>query len=628
MPLSHFPNNWSTTGPSGSFKSKKLKTHLKKKKVDKNKTKIYTTQRLKKILHRIKGQSWIAQALLNGLIDNDNLIDQPANFIDISHSDPTKISYLGSKKINQIVKNISFKHGHTEPLEIRHIPSEHLFKAKGRVKIRFGAFVNKIFKGVEPKEVEKFASLMKAVMLEPNFTFQIVEGEDIRKYYHHSWHANHKGSLGVSCMRHDACANWFSMYTDNPINVKMLVMFDRSSMIKARTLLWTLGKENGLDEEFKFMDRVYTTNDDQVHHFFEWAKSNGYAFKEKQSWNTPYRFKNGNVEFEKKMKIKLPVSAAKYVKQNGGSGVPYLDTFKWLNIKTGTLYNYKPSKESDKRDIYTPVSTNGDIYGFNYLKEDTFHKEYWYEGEVRWVEYLEKEVCERYLQYSNVNNTYMLKSHSVYEPYINDNIFIAEYEKFNNRATIDQIIEKKKEQERIRLEKIKRAVMKTVPQFKLYMDSANSYLDGESTDIRPDYSSLEVGGSTLDGNVDTATGINLHGTQTSTGTGRLRWGVRDGFAPYEDNQTVTNINDGDENVPVEDGQNAGQDMDTLFDGIDMNNLSREDVRVLSEQLGNYFNEGVADSLERFEGIREQIIERRNQENQDRPNNDQAGDFNL
>ena len=35
------------------------------------------------------------------------------------------------------------------------------------------------------------------------YTYRIVSGEDIRKYYHHSNYAEHTGSLGGSCMKGD-----------------------------------------------------------------------------------------------------------------------------------------------------------------------------------------------------------------------------------------------------------------------------------------------------------------------------------------------------------------------------------------------------------------------------------------
>lgn len=458
---------------------------------EENRSQIHISKRLRKVLERIYTESWIAKKLLTG-IEPEILVEDHINYIDISHSDPTKISYLTNKKLDQAIKSFTEKHygnGTKKVLSLNHIPMDLIFKAKGRVKIKFGSFVHKLLKDVEPKDVEKFSSLMKSIMLQPNYQMKIVEGSDIPKYYHQSYHASDRGSLGISCMRHDHCRRYFELYKNNPNFVKMLIMFDRDGMVMARALLWTLGKDNGLDDEFKYMDRIYTTKDDQTHYFIDWAKENGYAYKEKQSWNTPYRFQFKDDKFEKKMKIRLP--NWNYAQENGGYGMPYLDTFKWVNLKDGAMYNYKPSDEVDKRNIYTPVSTNGEVYGFNYLKEDTYHKEYWYEGEIKWVDYLQMEISERYLQYSNINDTYMLKSHSIIEKYIGDYIFNEEYERFNKRDVINKIIEKKKEEERIRLEKIKKTVMKTIPFFKIYSEAAISYLDGDSLSISTDYSEID-----------------------------------------------------------------------------------------------------------------------------------------
>lgn len=51
------------------------------------------------------------------------------------------------------------------------------FKAKP------GAFISKIFKGIPPREVEKFSNLFRSQALKPTFTFEIVSGESIRDFY-------------------------------------------------------------------------------------------------------------------------------------------------------------------------------------------------------------------------------------------------------------------------------------------------------------------------------------------------------------------------------------------------------------------------------------------------------------
>jgi len=448
----------------------------------------------RKILNQIRKESWIANELLKGKIDSSILVNDPVNYIKISSNDETKISYLPANKINQTLKKLTIKHrGDSKNLlTMAEVPADLMFNESGRVRIKYGSFVNKLFKDVNPKDVEKFTSLLKSIMNQPPFHFKILEGDDIRKYYHYSVHSTQKGSLGVSCMRHDRCQSYFDMYKNNPTEIKMLTMFDRSEKVMARALIWTLGEKNGLDSEFKFMDRVYSTNDDQVHHFNKWANENGYSYKEKQSWNTPYRFQNSEGIFEKKMKIKLSDSPSKYSKLKGGKGLPYLDTFKWIDLNDGTLFNYKPIEEnrnSEIPSIFTPVSTEGDVYGFNYLKEDNYHNEYWYEGEIKYVEYLDKYVYEKYLRWSRINNQYILSDHSKkLREFGDDYLFNEEYEKFNNREEINRIIEENKERERLRLEKIKKDVMKTLDYFSQYVEVSEPFLNGTSKFIdKPKY---------------------------------------------------------------------------------------------------------------------------------------------
>lgn len=447
-------------------------------------SRVYTNGKLKSILKKIASESWIAKMLYMGKIDSELLVDNHINYIKLSGSDESKISYLPGKKVKNIVDQISKKNG--RKITHQSIPTEVFYKTKGRVKIKYGSFVNKLFKNVPPKDVEKFSSLIKSIVDQPDYEFKVVCGDDIRSYYHGSHHASTRGSLGVSCMRHDNCQNYFNMYTDSP-EIKMLMMVDLRGRILARTLLWHLDEKNGLDEEFKFMDRIYSTKDDQFHLFYDWAKKNGYAYKEKQSWNTPYRFKFKDDIFHKKMKIKLTNPPHMYAKENGGYGLPYLDTFKWMNLKDGTLYSYKPDEEPYdlRRDIYTPVSTKGRVYGYNYIKEDEENLEFWYEGELKFVEYLDKWVSERYLIYSNINKTHILKEHSMVEDNTGDYIFIEEYEELNDNDALDEQIALIQEQKRKEREKLEMEVKSTLKHFTKFVEMGNKFLNGEIETINP-----------------------------------------------------------------------------------------------------------------------------------------------
>lgn len=455
-----------------------------------SKVKIYVSGRLRKILLKIKDESWLAGILSEGEIDENMLVDDPVNYIRLSKSDKNKISYLPPKKIESTIKYLSKNHSmysffkdtcdgyRPKDLKESDIPSRYFYNAKGRVKIKYGSFINKIFKNVPPKDIEKFSSLVKSITDQPDYEFKVVSGDDIRRYYHGSYHASNKGSLGVSCMRHDNCQNYFNMYVNSP-EIKMLIMFNLYGGVLARAILWHLDEKNGIDGEFKFMDRIYSTKDDQFHLFYDWAKKNGYNYKEKQAWNTPYRFQFKNDTFHKKMKIKLKNPPHRWAKENGGPGLPYLDTFKWINLKDGTLYSYKPVNESMevKRNIYTPVSTKGRVYGFNYIKEDEYKLEFWYEGELKFVDYMDKWVSERYLYYSDINETNILKEHAIIEEYTGEFIFSEEYDHLNDDDLIDEAIDLKKEEIRRKRERIKKEVKNTLGYFSEFVEKGNKLLD-------------------------------------------------------------------------------------------------------------------------------------------------------
>ena len=154
----------------------------------------------------------------------------------------------------------------------------------------------------------------------------------------------------------------------------------------------------------------------------------------------------------------------------GGGGMPYLDTFKWINIKTGVFTNYKPDVDdpSDMKNIYTMVSTNGRLYGYNYLAYSEMEREYNFDSEVIYLDYLGK-TCD----YGKVVKSKVLKrvihiDHAIKEEFLNDYLFSDEYNKFNDKELIEKSILAKKEkiekERKIRVDFFK----KTMPSYDKY----------------------------------------------------------------------------------------------------------------------------------------------------------------
>ena len=157
-----------------------------------------------------------------------------------------------------------------------------------RNEVKIGRFVNKIidiFKksGLEytydftASDIEKFVNAYTARVLFEQTAFdrfEVVKGEEIKKWYHESNYAGKGGQLNNSCMRFGRCQGFFKIYTDNPEVCQLLILKDETGKkIEGRALLWTTV------EGKKFMDHIYTSKDSLVKLFAKWAQTHNYINK-------------------------------------------------------------------------------------------------------------------------------------------------------------------------------------------------------------------------------------------------------------------------------------------------------------------------------------------------------------
>jgi hypothetical protein len=68
--------------------------------------------------------------------------------------------------------------------------------------------------------------------------FEIVEGDEIAKWYRYENYAENKGTLGNSCMR-DKRDSFFEIYTKNPEVCRMLILKEDDKIL-GRALIWKL----------------------------------------------------------------------------------------------------------------------------------------------------------------------------------------------------------------------------------------------------------------------------------------------------------------------------------------------------------------------------------------------------
>ena len=369
---------------------------------------IFISPELSETLSQIADQSLVARLLLCQRHPVENLCKDPVNYISTSKSDRTKISYITQDRLSGV---------------------EDPWHSSKRFISRPGSFVSKIFSGIPEKEIEKFATLFRNTQTAPEFTFKVVEGKDISKYYHYESYADQSSSLGASCMKHPSCQEFLGIYVENSDVIKMVIMLDRNQNLVGRALIWNI-------EPNKIMDRIYTINDDRyTSHFKKWADDNSYLYKREQKWNNTLFFESKGNSTKLELSVKLNKTTHRRY--------PYLDTFKFLDKENCTLYNYIPTNTN----IVTISTADGGTQPCDYLvrdgKTDLFH----YYHDTSWVEYRGYRTHANNVFYSEINDAIILKEDAVYNEEISDYIFIDN--SFNNMDRINErisLIRKQKEE--------------------------------------------------------------------------------------------------------------------------------------------------------------------------------------
>ncbi len=230
--------------------------------------------------------------------------------------------------------------------------------------VKIGKLIRKVVPGVSDKTLENLVNLIKSYR--KGFEIKVVEGDEIAKYYD-PYNCKPGGTLGNSCMmgKGENIKYIFDIYTKNPQAVKLVVLIDPEGECVARGLLWNVSrllpsyanedlfshmknyKEDkwfNVEGEFQFLDRVYYVKEWQERMIFKWADEKDIAYKCYSSviW--------------KGKPISIPRCEIKLNKL-GYRNFPYLDTFKYYNVKAATISNYQ--KEGD----FDITSTQGNYYG-------------------------------------------------------------------------------------------------------------------------------------------------------------------------------------------------------------------------------------------------------------------------
>ena len=198
--------------------------------------------------------------------------------------------------------------------------------------LKIGKLVTALFKktGIEfkPTDIEDFVNRYKSIIkqIRDKFdNFKIFKGEDIRKNYLVDNYLNENGSLGNSCMRYPRCQNYLDIYVRNEDQVSLIVLMS-DDKVTGRAILWTDTKDR------KIMDRIYTNNSADERLFIDFAKANGFWYKEKQDMYSDTPFIGPNGEEEKYIIVQL--------KDNYDYNYyPYMDSMKFYGVSSGRITN-------------------------------------------------------------------------------------------------------------------------------------------------------------------------------------------------------------------------------------------------------------------------------------------------
>ncbi len=189
-----------------------------------------------------------------------------------------------------------------------------------KFKIKPGRWMKKFTSDSEL--IERFANTVKST--NSQVTFEIVKGKDILTAYHEDNYYSENGTMGNSCMRYKETQNNLLFYTAMP-NISLLVGKIDNKVV-GRAIIW---------DDLKFIDRIYTNFDYITPLFLDWAKTNGYITKEKQTFDyqtAPDLTYEINID---------PVILDK--KNNKSAHFPYMDSLKFLSrTETGYIISTRP----------------------------------------------------------------------------------------------------------------------------------------------------------------------------------------------------------------------------------------------------------------------------------------------
>jgi len=366
------------------------------------------------------------------------------DYLDISHSDSSKISYITDERKKLLYNKYS---------DLTESELTELYWKKNRYLAKPGKVMRKLFPSdtLSDKSIQTISNHYKGLVEKKKSDFEIVNGYKIKKYFHYSsYEQQERGTLAQSCMRHSKTQGLLDFYAKNE-NIKMLILYSKNTpdTITGRALIWET------KEGYKIMDRIYTIDGHYDILFNEWASDNEYHRKLNNNWYDTKRFVSPdgkNVELE--LSVKLKVTKDIYY--------PYLDTFKWLD-NDGTIYNYLPKNDSQldvggsdylmsnsrsyskyirsefKPSMKVLINLDGRYSGYDSLLYDDIDKYYRIKDYVVKSSYKDIYTNRERTIYSKINNDNIFKEDCISDKLFGI-IFNKKYDNHNNKKYMMSVI--------------------------------------------------------------------------------------------------------------------------------------------------------------------------------------------
>ena len=187
-------------------------------------------------------------------------------------------------------------------------------------------------------DIEKLCNTLKSILFQ-DLKFDIVEGEDIRKWYHESRYYYKAGTLSNSCMRYSACQDYLDMYCKT--DCKMVIATNPDGQLCGRAILWprSMWNKDYFQHSDYIMDRIYGI-ESTIMQFKEYAEDNLFTYKKHQNYSDNQCFMTPSsrvkgceyIDESKRMQMNW--------EQRGFNYWPYADTFNVLKIDEDGVKNF------------------------------------------------------------------------------------------------------------------------------------------------------------------------------------------------------------------------------------------------------------------------------------------------